>query len=216
MTKVYIVSDTHYNHDREGGVMETHCKRPSNFSQLVFDRWNQTVKPEDLVVHVGDVLIGPKSRTKEYLDALNGRKILVRGNHDTDKPCLWWMNNGFAAASDGMLFRNIWVSHKPADVLPAGAELNLHGHLHNIWDGFVDPKREERDRELLGDDYLKRLKNPWQRLFALEYTDYRPVEWEKFFAHPERYQATGPKAVDLSNRVDGELVASSDTEGWRE
>jgi hypothetical protein len=36
------------------------------------------------------------------------------------------------------------------------------------------------------------LKHPWQRLFAIEYTDYRPVEFNKFVSHPDKYQSRGP------------------------
>jgi hypothetical protein len=69
----------------------------------------------------------------------------------------------------------------------------VHGHLHNIWDGFMDEKRFERDEKLMGFDWKTRLKYPWQRLFASEYTDYSPVELQEFLAHPEKYQATGPR-----------------------
>jgi hypothetical protein len=36
------------------------------------------------------------------------------------------------------------------------------------------------------------LLHPWQRLFAVEYTDYRPVEFDKFIHRPDKYQARGP------------------------
>jgi hypothetical protein len=37
------------------------------------------------------------------------------------------------------------------------------------------------------------LKHPWQRLFACEYTDYYPIEFSEFVAHPDKYQARRPK-----------------------
>jgi calcineurin-like phosphoesterase family protein len=190
--KVFLVGDTH-NNENKGVLLETHCLRPPDYMRKVNRNWNQTVKPEDLVIHLGDVIIGPRQRAKEWLDSLNGRKILIRGNHDRDKSNLWWSSNGFSFSCDGLLFRNAWLSHEPVRRLPPGAEINIHGHLHNIWSGFVSKDREKRDRELLGADYGKRLLHPWQRLFALEYCDYRPIEFQKFTYHPEKYQATGPK-----------------------
>lgn len=202
---IYVISDTHFNHLK----LSTHCKRPENFSELIVKRWNETVKPDDVVLHLGDVAIGPKRYIRDLLSLLPGRKILIRGNHDRDKSCGWWMENGFSFACDSFILRSVLFTHEPANAviksdgnrpydqleepLPFGSVLNVHGHLHNVWDGFIDEKRWARDKELLGIDFKKQLKYPWQRLFALEYTDYRPVELNKFLAHPERYQATGPK-----------------------
>lgn len=201
----YVISDTHFNHLK----LSTHCKRPEGFTELTVKNWNQTVKPTDLVLHLGDVAIGPKRYIKDVMSLLPGVKVLVRGNHDRDKSCGWWMENGFQFACDSFVMRNILFTHEPAnaiiksdgnrpydmleETLPQGCVVNVHGHLHNVWDGFIDEKRWERDKELLGVDFKKQLRYPWQRLFALEYTDYRPVELNKFLAHPERYQSTGPR-----------------------
>jgi len=203
----YLISDTHFNHQK----LETYCMRPENFTDLIVKRWSETVKPEDVVIHLGDVAIGRKPLAVEILRSLPGRKWLIRGNHDRDKSCGWWVENGFDAACDQMVFRHCLLTHEPAnaviraggflpyepsayDGLPEGCELNIHGHLHNIWDGFHSPERLERDKELLGIDPTKQLKHKWQRLFAVEYTDYRPVEFNKFVGNPDRYKARGPNA----------------------
>jgi len=202
----YIISDTHFNWTNR----PTHCVRENGFSERTERNWQQLVQPNDLVIHLGDFLIGPKRLAKEILARLPGKKWLVRGNHDRDKSCSCWIEQGFDACVDYFVMNNILFTHEPANAiirsdgnspyealdglgLPFGCEINIHGHLHNVWDGFFDEKRMRRDQELLGIDFRKQLKYPWQRLFALEYTDYRPVELNKFLAHPERYQATGPK-----------------------
>lgn len=200
--KFYLISDTHFNHEK----IKTYCQRPDNFHEMLIERWNQTVTDEDVVIHLGDVCIGRKNLIKKIMDMLKGRKWLVRGNHDRDKSIAWWCSNGFDMACDSMMFRNCLLTHEPCNSilqtidetggfdykLPHGAELNLHGHLHNIWDGFYSERRIERDKELLGINFTKRLRFPWQRLFAVEYTDYRPVEFEKFVSHPDKYKARGP------------------------
>jgi len=188
---VYLIADTHLNHDKEGGVMLTYCQRPPDFTNLVLNNWRRTVKPEDLVIHLGDVLIGKR---EDRIADLPGTKILIRGNHDRSQSNTWWMQKGgFQFACDSLMFRQMWLTHEPSAILPPGAIYNIHGHLHNIWDGFHKPERLERDAELLSFDQTKQLKNPWQRLFALEYTSYSPVEFNKFVSHPEKYQATGPR-----------------------
>jgi len=206
--KFYLISDTHFNHEN----MKTYCQRPDNFTELLQKNWRETVKPEDVVIHLGDVAIGKKPLAMEIIRSLPGKKWLIRGNHDRDKSCGWYVENGFDMACDTLHFRHCLLTHEPAnavirasgnkpyepsayDGLPEGCELNIHGHLHNIWDGFHSPERIERDKELLGIDFTKQLKHPWQRLFAVEYTDYRPVEFNKFVGSPDRFQARGPKNV---------------------
>jgi calcineurin-like phosphoesterase family protein len=201
----YLISDTHFKHD----AMKTYCVRPSNFTELTHKNVMNTVTEKDTLIHLGDVGIGKHDAWEWIIREWPCRKILIRGNHDRNHSCSWWMEHGFDFACDSMVFRKVLLTHEPANAviksdghrpygsldagLPEGCELNVHGHLHNIWDGFHRPERIERDKELLGIDFTKRLKHSWQRLFALEYTSYAPVEFNKFISHPERYQATGPK-----------------------
>lgn len=91
------------------------------------------------------------------------------------------MGRGFDFACDGMKFKKMWLTHEPSTSLADGTELNIHGHLHNIWHGF----RPDRGAE------PTHLKNPWQRLLAIEYTDYYPVDFDVFVSHPKKYLATG-------------------------
>ncbi len=100
------------------------------------------------------------------------------------------MEHGFDFACDALTFQHIWFTHKPAKSLPSGTHLNIHGHLHNIWHGFHKDEPETETRTRAGKLYF-----PWQRLFAVEYTDYKPVELSKFLSDPDKYQARGPVAA---------------------
>ena len=214
--KVRLVSDTHWN-EKDGSPMRTHCLRPVDYTQKSLKRWKHVVQPDDLVIHCGDVINGAKREVKGILDSLPGRKILVRGNHDRDKTNKWWMENGFEFACDSFVLNNILFTHEPANAivksngnrpygmleesLPNDCTVNIHGHLHNVWDGFMDEERYERDKALLGVDFKKQLRYPWQRLFAIEYTEYGPIELNEFLAHPWKYQSTGPKPKSLAEIV---------------
>lgn len=46
------------------------------------ERWNSAVADEDDIYILGDVFLCPPERALLILDALNGRKHLVLGNHD--------------------------------------------------------------------------------------------------------------------------------------
>lgn len=179
--KVYLIADTHFNHDK----IATYCDRPADFTEVIERNWRDTVGDDDLVIHLGDVLIGDRRSAKEILGGLPGRKALVRGNHDKKYSVTWWMRNGFDFACDRMEFRGCLLTHRPASSLREGLQLNIHGHLHNVWHGFASDEDYKGPRGALV--------NIWQRLFALEYTDYRPVEFGKFIHHPGKYQTMGPK-----------------------
>lgn len=185
--KTYLISDTHFNHEK----IKTYCDRPENFTDLLVDNIRRTVKADDLLIHIGDVFIGPKSGWDHIRDLLPGRKVLVRGNHDRNRSNAWWMEHGFDFSCDSFTFRHIYFTHSPAETLADRAVYNIHGHLHNIWHGF---HKNAEDGSPEAETWItQRLKNDWQRLFSVEYTNYMPVELEKFLSHPEKYQATGPK-----------------------
>jgi len=84
----FLVSDTHFLHDKVEQY-EPFRKRyifegyPSMEDWLI-DKWNQIVKKDDLVLHLGDFSF------KEFdielleliIDSLNGKIFLILGNHD--------------------------------------------------------------------------------------------------------------------------------------
>src|SRR5208282_2378371 len=142
----YVTSDWHLNHEN----IKTYCQRPADFTELILKRHNQTVTDNDVVFMLGDVAIGKKAEAVDLIRQMKGGLMLVRGNHDRDKSCGWWMQNGFDFACDSFTFRNVLFTHEPAEpelklefnswdstalprrVCPMGREFNVHGHLHNI------------------------------------------------------------------------------------
>jgi calcineurin-like phosphoesterase family protein len=171
--KVWLISDTHFNHAK----LATYCERPDNFTELIARNWRNIVKPDDLVIHLGDVIIGDRRMAKPIMDGLPGHKVLVRGNHDRSHSNTWWMENGgFDFACDAMVFRNVWLTHEPSTNCPPGCKLNVHGHLHTTA------------------QYATLLK-PWHKLFVLEFLDYMPVDFEKFIRDRDQvpHTANGAK-----------------------
>jgi calcineurin-like phosphoesterase family protein len=191
--KTFLISDTHLNHAN----IATYCDRPSNFTDLIIKRWNERVTIHDTVIHLGDVAIGHLSLVESQIRSLNGTKILIRGNHDRAKSNSWWMDHGFSFACDGMRFGNCWLTHEPDTSRAGGCDLNIHGHLHNIWHGFNSDVKPSTVQEAEWQRLKHQLKHDWQRLFAIEYTDYYPIEIQEFINHPDKYLARG---VNLDNK----------------
>lgn len=79
---VYFTSDTHFSHAR---ILELSGRPFANIdthnSELI-SRWNNVVKPDDLVIHHGDVALGKIAESLPLVGLLNGYKVLIPGNHD--------------------------------------------------------------------------------------------------------------------------------------
>lgn len=178
--RILLISDTHFNHNK----IATYCDRPPNFTELLVKKWRERVQSDDVVIHLGDVFIGKSDGWQAIYPQLPGRKILIRGNHDRNRSISWWMSSGFDFACDSVKFRDCWLTHEPDPVLPEGCTLNLHGHLHNIWHGFL-PEGQQRAAQAAH--------RPFQRLFAVEYTNYCPIEFDEFVTHPDKYLTRGLK-----------------------
>lgn len=78
---IYFTSDTHFSHKNS----MRYCGRPfftvEQCDEAMIERWNSVVKPEDTVYHLGDVSMKTEP-IKRLLPRLNGKKILIVGNHD--------------------------------------------------------------------------------------------------------------------------------------
>lgn len=81
----FIISDTHFNHENitkfepcrlEQMTVDGYDEKSHN--EWVIQRWNSVVKPTDVVLHLGDFAF----KGLDIQSKLNGRKILILGNHD--------------------------------------------------------------------------------------------------------------------------------------
>jgi len=133
--KIWITSDTHFNHKK---LVELEG-RPENFNELIISNHNKQFAPDDMLIHLGDVILGKHATLNEFLSKFNVKhKILVRGNHD-HKPNAWYMEKGFTFVCDYFVWKDIAFSHAPLTPLPrCGQEhykeevkLNIHGHFHS-------------------------------------------------------------------------------------
>ena len=52
--------------------------------ETIIKNWNEIVKPDDIVYHLGDLMLGDNAYGMECIKQLNGKIRLIRGNHDTD------------------------------------------------------------------------------------------------------------------------------------
>lgn len=155
LDKIWIIADTHFTHQ----MLIDEEIRPDCYNELIIENWKNMVQPDDIVIHLGDVIFGHnKERIKDILNNLPGIKYLVKGNHDY-KPDGWWLDNGFDHVYQRLTWNDVVFTHIP-EKIPAGKKYNIHGHLHTY----------EGHRF----DEVKHMLEKTNILVSLEYNDYKP------------------------------------------
>lgn len=90
MANTWFTADTHFGHDRLIELDRTRFGSIREHDDFLVDRWNSVVAPGDVVYHLGDVAWRMPA-LDEHVRRLNGRKVLIAGNHD-----LCWTNRSTA------------------------------------------------------------------------------------------------------------------------
>ena len=153
--RVFIISDTHFGHE----AIIRYCNRPftsvEEMDQTMIKRWNETVSNNDIVIHLGDFALCGKDKTREIIQKLNGKKILIMGNHDNYNE-QFYRDAGFHTVSRfPIIYDNFYMmSHAPLQLTETTCYFNCYGHVHND-NKFVD--------------------NATSRCYSVERTGYRPV-----------------------------------------
>ena len=162
--KTWVVADTHFGHQlmatiRPFTTVEEH-------DEAIISNWNEVVAENDRVYLLGDVAMN--RRCLPTVGRCNGKKVLVKGNHDIFKlkdylPFFDDIRAYIVKPKVGVI-----LSHIP--IHPASLErwkLNVHGHLHEGQvkvmgtDSFGTPIREVVDKRY--------------RCVSLEQTGYKPI-----------------------------------------
>lgn len=177
MPSVFLTSDTHFGHlgvckfTRADGVTKLRpWDSPEEMDEAMVKLWNETVKPNDKVYHLGDVVIN--RRALPILDRLNGDKVLIRGNHDIfrdDEYRKYFRELRAYHVMNGMI-----LSHIPLHEDSLGRfGVNIHGHLHSNRVKRARGVDAKTGRTLYSDEIDTRY-----HCVCVEQTDFRPILFE--------------------------------------
>lgn len=141
--EIFFTADTHFDHKN---ILKFEPARQQfgdrfEMSEALIEKWNDVVKPDDLVFHLGDVFFCGAKRSEEIAKKLNGRKILTRGNHDKfsrTKFAKMGFDMHYWYYVDG-LFLSHYPQHESAIKSAVGKNAivgNVHGHVHSDLTGL--------------------------------------------------------------------------------
>lgn len=135
--KLYI-SDLHFSHKN----IIKYDNRPyftvSEMNKDLIEKWNNKVKDDDIVYILGDISWDTVENTIYIFQQLKGNKVLIKGNHDTNKLCRALREEHLIESSYDYLEINdngkfIIMSHYfiPFWNGQFRSSIHLYGHVHN-------------------------------------------------------------------------------------
>lgn len=135
MGKIFVTSDTHFNHKN---IIE-YCNRPfssvEEMNETLIKNWNSVVSKDDTVFFLGDFCLGQREAIINFCSQLNGHKILIMGNHDRATVTAY-TNAGFEAVyKKPTIIRfdefDITIEFSHAPKYEENHYPNVHGHVHD-------------------------------------------------------------------------------------
>lgn len=165
MSNTFIISDTHFGHEKcctvfkraDGSPLRPFANADEMNDEMI-RRWNAVVRPHDKVYHLGDVVIN--KRYLPLLNQLNGKKRLIRGNHDIfpTRVYLEYFDEIYGVrVLDDMILSHIPLAR---DSITDRFNVNVHGHTHAA--------------EMINPDTTDRVDYRYMNV-CVEHTDYTPI-----------------------------------------
>lgn len=162
--KRFLIADTHFKHENIIKYESRPFADSNEMDKQLIDLWNSTVGKDDLVYILGDFTLSRRIDViKNLVSSLNGRKILIIGNHDTRKP-KDYIECGFEVATRKpiMVEPGVILMHEPFNDanLIAPNYVYFFGHVHM--------------NKTLMDEY------PNCMCVSVERINYRPIDLDEY------------------------------------
>ena len=175
---IFFISDTHFGHANMLNFLNYDGTRTRPFDsieevdELMIQNWNEMVKKEDKIYHLGDVAFGQSF--DKVMPRLNGTKVLIKGNHDRlqiGKYVKYFKDVRGTCHVDG----NYLLSHFPIHPDSKGRFVrNLHGHIH----AQTVMKKEYYRVDFGHFIAFNKVPDLWYRNCCVEVNNYSPIPFE--------------------------------------
>lgn len=157
METTFFTSDLHFGHTNILKYEDRPWDTVEEMNEGLIDNWNATVPPEGRTYVIGDFIMGKHAENLSIIKRLNGKKILIAGNHDK----CWGGHKDFAKHKLKYVDAGIyWMADTTSAVFnservilchfPKRATMTkydtkfekyhqttdttlLHGHVHSAW-----------------------------------------------------------------------------------
>lgn len=188
---IFFTADMHFGHENMISFVDYNGQKVRPFNtckecdELMIENWNSMVRPQDKIYVLGDVCFN-KNLGDKIMPRLNGKKCLIRGNHDNFK--LSWYALWFYDVRGCHNLENYLLTHIPIHLdSKARFKMNVHGHLH-------------RNIVYKNENGIK-VPDAWYRNVCMDYNNYKPIPFEQIQHEFSVYKQQGkiiiPKKGEL-------------------
>lgn len=137
MGKTFYIADTHFGHKNIINFDNRPFSSTKEMEDIIVKNWNSVVTRNDDVYILGDFCWDKEDEWIRILNRLNGRKFLIKGNHDLRQMSQKLKNmfhdiKDYKEIKDGN--RHIILCHYPILFYRGSyndAMWHFHGHTHN-------------------------------------------------------------------------------------
>lgn len=179
----WFISDTHFGHENIIKYSNRPFSSTKEMDDYMITMWNQSVKPNDHISHLGDVTMARGGRIqreefKKLIGKLNGHLRLYIGNHD-HFPIRTYLDAGFEKIyatwrdEKGIIF-----SHFPIHPRSIGSAIAcVHGHTHLIPDYEPVMVLDKITQKVSYRPYIN---------ICVEQTGYAPISYDELTARIDK------------------------------
>jgi len=138
---IWFTSDTHFDDEKTLVYRYRPFENVGEMNEVLVERWNKCVQPEDTVLHLGDFAVTDEA-IKKYAPRLNGSIILILGNHDLERN-IDLLHQYFSVHSDPFIMsftyddkpEKLYVCHYPLQrkSVEYSGMYTVTGHIHDLW-----------------------------------------------------------------------------------
>lgn len=186
MNKKFYIADTHFGHENVIKFDGRPFVDINDMNTTMRNNWNEVVGKDDIVYILGDFMWKFKDSDYEFVKSLNGRKRLIKGNHDKATHSskfkrLFEQITDYEKVVDGDI--TVILCHYPIiayDGSFRGRNVHLYAHVHKTDEG----KMVETFKTLyIDEDHPMRMYNvgcmmPWM--------NYRPRTLQEILDYHEK------------------------------
>lgn len=137
---IYFTSDNHWGHTNIIRFSNRPFNTVEEMNRFMVESWNRIVQPEDEIYHLGDFSFKISKRSARYiLSKLNGKKYLIKGNHDRIEYINnfkniglieWWKDYHELSYEHGGKTYDFSLNHYPHYPIKINDIICIHGHSH--------------------------------------------------------------------------------------
>jgi calcineurin-like phosphoesterase family protein len=184
MHNAFLIADPHFSHEgvcrflRDDGSKLRPWDTAAEMDEAMIENWNKVVRSVDKVYVCGDLVMKAKKQIS-IMNRLNGKKVLIKGNHDIGELKVYLPY--FYDIRAFHVLDNFCITHIPIHPDCLGRfRGNIHGHIHQ--------RTVMKDEKILvsGMNMITRIADPRYFCISAEQINYTPIEWndlrKKFYA----------------------------------